>query len=103
MPCAVLARACDRLLAWQRRRFGQWLRGGAADGVLGLCALGVRWRGAAPLHVMRACGLIGLYRGEQEETVFARRDQSAPVGEREELRETLRWTVRRGDCYPLLP
>ena len=82
---------------------GQWLlfRSGAGD--LSLFSLVVPSGSATPVHDHLAWGLIGLYRGEQEETVFARRDQSAPVGEREELRETLRRTVRRGDFYPLLP
>ncbi len=82
---------------------GQWLifRSGARD--LALFALVVPAGSATPVHDHLAWGLIGLYRGEQEETVFARRDESAPVGEREELTESLRRVVRTGDLYPLLP
>ncbi len=82
---------------------GQWLlfRAGARD--LSLFALVVPSGAATPVHDHLAWGLIGLYRGEQEETVFARRDEAAPVGEREELTPTLWRVVRRGDFYPLLP
>ncbi len=82
---------------------GQWLlfRSGARD--LCLFALVVPPGAATPIHDHLAWGLIGLYRGEQEETVFARRDEAAPLGAREELTPALRRTVRRGDFYPLLP
>lgn len=82
---------------------GQWLlfRSGARD--LCLFALVIPPGAATPVHDHLAWGLIGLYRGEQEETVFARRDDAAPVGEREELTPALRRTIRRGDFYPLLP
>ncbi len=82
---------------------GQWLlfRSGARD--LCLFALVIPPGAATPVHDHLAWGLIGLYRGEQEETVYARRDDAAPVGEREELTPLLRRVVRRGDFYPLLP
>ena len=82
---------------------GQWLlfRSGARD--LCLFALVIPPGAATPVHDHLAWGLIGLYRGEQEETVFARRDDAAPIGEREELTPLLRRAVRRGDFYPLLP
>ncbi len=82
---------------------GQWLlfRSGAGD--LSLFALVVPSGAATPVHDHLAWGLIGLYRGEQEETVYARHDDAAPVGEREELRLSARRIVRQGDFYPLLP
>lgn len=82
---------------------GQWLlfRAGARD--LSFFALVIPPGAATPIHDHLAWGLIGLYRGEQEESVFARRDDSAPVGEREVLQPTLRRVVRQGDFYPLLP
>ncbi len=82
---------------------GQWLlyRSGARD--LCLFALVIPPGAATPVHDHLAWGLVGLYRGEQEETVYARRDDAAPVGEREELTPLLRRAVRRGDFYPLLP
>ncbi len=82
---------------------GQWLlfRSGAGD--LSLFALVVPSGAATPVHDHLAWGLIGLYRGEQEETVYARHDDAALVGEREELRLSARRIVRQGDFYPLLP
>ena len=82
---------------------GQWLifRSGAGD--LSLFSLVVPAGATTPVHDHLAWGLIGLYRGEQEETVYQRRDDTAPVGEREELTELLRRTVRAGELYPLLP
>jgi predicted metal-dependent enzyme (double-stranded beta helix superfamily) len=82
---------------------GQWLlfRSGARD--LCLFSLVVPPGAATPVHDHLAWGLVGLYRGEQEENVFARRNEGEPVGEREELTLAFRRTVRRGDFYPLLP
>ena len=82
---------------------GQWLlfRSGARD--LCLFSLVVPPGASTPVHDHLAWGLVGLYRGEQEENVFARRNEGEPVGEREELTLAFRRTVRRGDFYPLLP
>lgn len=82
---------------------GQWLlfRSGGRD--LCLFALVVPAGSATPVHDHLAWGLIGLYKGEQEETVFARRDDDVPVGEREELTLSHRRVVHQGDLYPLLP
>ena len=82
---------------------GQWLlfRSGARD--LCLFALVVPSGASTPVHDHLAWGLVGLYRGEQEEQVFARHDEGAPVGEHEELTPAFRRTVRCGDFYPLLP
>ena len=82
---------------------GQWLlfRSGARD--LCLFALVVPPGAATPVHDHLAWGLVGLYRGEQEETVFARRNEEAPVGENEDLSVKLRRTVYPGDFYALLP
>lgn len=82
---------------------GQWLifRSGARD--LCLFALVVPAGSATPVHDHLAWGLIGLYAGEQEETVYARHDDRLPVGDREELTLSKRRHVRQGDLYPLLP
>ena len=82
---------------------GQWLifRSGARD--LCLFALVVPAGSATPVHDHLAWGLIGLYRGEQEETVYARRNDAVPVGDREELTQIQQRQVRQGDFYPLLP
>lgn len=82
---------------------GQWLifRSGARD--LSLFALVVPSGSATPVHDHLAWGLIGLYKGEQEETVFARRDDTAPVGESEALTQAVQRIVTAGELYPLLP
>jgi 3-mercaptopropionate dioxygenase len=82
---------------------GQWLLFRSAARDLCLFALVVPSGAATPVHDHLAWGLVGLYRGEQEETVFARHDEEAPVGENEELTVKLRRTVKQGDFYPLLP
>ncbi len=82
---------------------GQWLIFRSAARDLSLFALVVPSGSATPVHDHLAWGLIGLYRGEQEETVFARRDDDAPVGEREDLAQSLQRIVQAGELYPLLP
>ena len=75
---------------------GQWLLFRSAGRELSLFALVVPPGAATPVHDHLAWGLVGLYRGEQEETVYEAR-------EGEELAVKLRRTVQRGDFYPLLP
>lgn len=82
---------------------GQWLifRSGARD--LSLFALVVPGGSETPVHDHLAWGLIGLYKGKQEETVFAREDEEAPVADHENLSVAFTRSVGRGDFYPLLP
>ena len=82
---------------------GQWLLFRSADRDLSLFALVVPPGASTPVHDHLAWGLVGLYRGEQEETVYERRDEGAPIGKREELSVKLRRVIKRGDFYPLLP
>jgi len=82
---------------------GQWLLFRSADRDLSLFALVVPPGASTPVHDHLAWGLVGLYRGEQEETVYERHDEGAPIGEREELSVKLRRVIKRGDFYPLLP
>jgi len=82
---------------------GQWLLFRSAARDLCLFALVVPPGAATPVHDHLAWGLVGLYSGEQEETVFARRDEEVPVGENEDLVVKLRRTVYPGDFYALLP
>ncbi len=82
---------------------GQWLLFRSADRDLSLFALVVPPGASTPVHDHLAWGLVGLYRGEQEETVYERHDEGAPIGEREELSVKLRRVIKRGNFYPLLP
>lgn len=75
---------------------GQWLLFRSAERNLSLFALVVPPGAATPVHDHLAWGLVGLYRGEQEETVY-------DAGEGEDLAVRVRRTVKQGDFYPLLP
>ncbi|MDP9424751.1 MAG: hypothetical protein M3P37_01645 [Actinomycetota bacterium] len=79
---------------------GQWLLFRSAERDLSLFALVVPPGAATPVHDHLAWGLVGLYRGEQEESVY---DAGADAGEGQELSVRLRRTVEQGDLYPLLP
>ncbi|QIN80161.1 hypothetical protein GBA65_18415 [Rubrobacter marinus] len=74
---------------------GQWLLFRSAGRDLSLFALVVPPGAATPVHDHLAWGLVGLYRGEQEETVYD--------AEGEELAVRVSRTVKRGDFYGLLP
>lgn len=82
---------------------GQWLlfRSGTRD--LCLFTLVVPPGEETPVHDHLAWGLVGLYRGQQIETVYSRRDDGAPVVENEALTPAFARTIDRGDFYPLLP
>ena len=82
---------------------GQWLLFRSAARDLCLFALVVPSSAATPVHDHLAWGLVGLYEGEQRETVFARRDEDAPVGDKEDLSTVVERIVRRGEFYALLP
>ena len=74
---------------------GQWLLYRAGDGSLSLFSLVVPPGSATPVHDHLAWGLVGLYRGTQDEDVFA---ESGGKLELVESRELV-----RGDFYVLLP
>ena len=82
---------------------GQWLLFRSAERDLCLFALVVPLGMATPVHDHLAWGLVGLYKGEQEETVFARRDEGTPVGDKEDLAPVVERSVRHGEFYALLP
>jgi predicted metal-dependent enzyme (double-stranded beta helix superfamily) len=113
------AAACDairpgfaRLLAdpeWLPQRFqeanpesgmgggiGQWLLFRAGDRSLTLFALVVPPGSETPIHDHLAWGLVGLYRGTQDEEIYARDDAGALA--RVEARP-----LAPGDFYSLLP
>jgi predicted metal-dependent enzyme (double-stranded beta helix superfamily) len=74
---------------------GQWLLYRAEDGSLSLFSLVVPSGSATPVHDHLAWGLVGLYRGEQDEEIYAH--------ERGELRLVERRALVPGDFYELLP
>jgi predicted metal-dependent enzyme (double-stranded beta helix superfamily) len=74
---------------------GQWLLFRAGDRSLTLFALVVPSGSATPIHDHLAWGLVGLYRGAQDEEVYAERGGRAEPAARRAL--------RTGDFYALLP
>jgi 3-mercaptopropionate dioxygenase len=74
---------------------GQWLLHRTGDGSLSLFSLVVPPGSETPIHDHLAWGLVGLYRGTQDEEVYAPRDGALELVERRSL--------RRGDFYVLIP
>ena len=74
---------------------GQWLLYRAADGSLSLFSLVVPAGSATPIHDHLAWGLVGLYRGEQDEEIYVSRGGTLELVERRAL--------VRGDFYVLIP
>jgi predicted metal-dependent enzyme (double-stranded beta helix superfamily) len=74
---------------------GQWLLYRAGDQSLSLFSLVVPPGAETPIHDHLAWGLVGLYRGEQDEEIYARRDGSLELVEHRALVP--------GDFYALLP
>jgi predicted metal-dependent enzyme (double-stranded beta helix superfamily) len=74
---------------------GQWLLYRAEDGSLSLFSLVVPAGAETPVHDHLAWGLVGLYRGTQDEEIFAYADgELAPVERR---------ALAPGDFYALIP
>ena len=74
---------------------GQWLLYRADDGSLSLFSLVVPSGSATPVHDHLAWGLVGLYRGEQDEEIY--------VHEQGALRLVERRALVPGDFYALIP
>src|SRR5689334_7171371 len=74
---------------------GQWLLYRAADQSLSLFSIIVPSSSATPIHDHLAWGLVGLYRGEQAEEIYARRDDALELVEQRALVP--------GDFYVLIP
>jgi 3-mercaptopropionate dioxygenase len=81
---------------------GQYALYRAEDGSLCLFSLVIPAGSETPIHDHLAWGLIGVYRGMQDETVYRRLDDG-----RDESKATLevarKQTVKRGEFYTLLP
>jgi predicted metal-dependent enzyme (double-stranded beta helix superfamily) len=74
---------------------GQWLLYRAGDGSLSLFSLVVPPGSETPIHDHLAWGLVGLYRGTQDEEIYAKRGGKLELVERRALEP--------GDFYVLLP
>src|SRR5436309_9898955 len=74
---------------------GQWLLCRADDGSLSLFSLVVPPGAQTPVHDHLAWGLVGLYRGTQDEEIYAHRGGALELVERRSL--------DTGDFYALLP
>ena len=81
---------------------GQYALYRAEDGSLCLFALVVPSGARTPVHDHLAWGLVGLYRGRQNETIYRRVDEGGDEG-RAVLEVVRRQTVNRGEFYTLLP
>ena len=77
---------------------GQWLLFRAGDGSLSLFSLVVPPEAQTPVHDHLAWGLVGLYRGTQDEEIYAEGD-----GEGAGLELVERRALVPGDFYALLP
>jgi predicted metal-dependent enzyme (double-stranded beta helix superfamily) len=74
---------------------GQWLLYRADDGALSLFSLVVPPGSETPIHDHLAWGLVGLYRGTQDEDIYAQRNGALELIEQRSLDP--------GDFYVLIP
>jgi 3-mercaptopropionate dioxygenase len=74
---------------------GQWLLYRADDGSLSLFSLVVPPGSATPVHDHLAWGLVGLYRGSQDEEIYVKENAAVELVERRAL--------HAGDFYVLIP
>jgi 3-mercaptopropionate dioxygenase len=81
---------------------GQYALYRAHDGSLCLFSLVVPAGAATPVHDHLAWGLVGVYRGRQDETVYRRLDDGHDPAHAD-LEVAKRQTLERGDFYALLP
>jgi 3-mercaptopropionate dioxygenase len=81
---------------------GQYALYRAEDGSLCLFSLVVPAKSRTPVHDHLAWGLVGIYRGEQNETIYRRLDDGADEGKATlEIQQQQR--LRAGEFYALLP
>ncbi len=81
---------------------GMWLLHRSGDGGLAFSALVLPKGASTPVHDHLAWGIVGLYRGLQDETVFARGDDGTQDGVAR-LAPAHRNMLKPGDFYELLP
>jgi len=81
---------------------GQYALYRAEDGSLCLFALVVPVGAATPVHDHLAWGLVGLYRGEQHETVYQRLDDGSDA-QHAQLEIAKEQLLVPGEFYPLIP
>lgn len=81
---------------------GQYALYRAEDGSLCLFSLVVPSGSATPVHDHLAWGLVGIYRGRQDETIYRRLDDGLDAG-RAELEVSKQQTLGPGEFYALLP
>ena len=81
---------------------GQYALYRAEDGSLCLFSLVVPASAATPVHDHLAWGLVGIYRGIQDETVYHRLDDGRDPA-RAQLEIAKRQTLRPGEFYTLVP
>ncbi len=81
---------------------GQYALYRAEDGSLCLFSLVIPAGAETPVHDHLAWGLIGVYRGRQDETVYRRLDNGADEGHAR-LEVARRQTMETGEFYALLP
>jgi predicted metal-dependent enzyme (double-stranded beta helix superfamily) len=81
---------------------GQYALYRAEDGSLCLFALVVPAGASTPVHDHLAWGVVGLYRGEQRETVYRRLDDGSDDA-KADLEISKEQRLQRGQFYPLIP
>src|ERR1041384_3710828 len=81
---------------------GQYALYRSEDGSLCLFSLVVPASAATPVHDHLAWGLVGIYRGVQDETVYRRLDDGSDPA-RAQLEIAKRQQLGRGEFYALLP
>jgi predicted metal-dependent enzyme (double-stranded beta helix superfamily) len=81
---------------------GQYALYRAEDGSLCLFSLVVPVGAETPVHDHLAWGIVGVYRGTQDETVYRRLDDGTDPG-RAALAVSKRQALARGERYTLLP
>src|SRR3954447_16025879 len=81
---------------------GQYALYRAEDGSLCLFSLVIPAGAQTPVHDHLAWGLVGIYRGRQDETVYRRLDDGSDPA-RAQLEIAKRQQLGRGEFYALLP